>query len=52
VDPNILSEKANEKAFLMPKGISYLEWIEREEKLNSLDLKGDRYNRGNSKGRH
>jgi len=52
VDPSILMAGTNTKELLKPHGISYREWAEREEKLGSLDLKGDRYNRNNTKGRH
>gem|GEM_PF-1320700 len=52
VDPSILVSGTNDKELLKPIGISYREWIEREEKLNSLDLKGDRFNRNNTKGRY
>ena len=52
VDSKILEPESNSKELLKPIGISYREWMEREEKLNSLDLKGDRFNRNNTKGRH
>jgi putative SOS response-associated peptidase YedK len=52
VDAAILASGSNDKELLKPKGISYREWIEREEKLNSLDLKGERFDRNNTKGRH
>ena len=52
VDPAILELESNDKELLKPTDISYREWMEREGKLNSLDLKGDRFNRNNTKGRH
>ena len=52
VDPKIVESRSNSKELLKPIGISYREWMEREEKLNSLELKGDRFNRNNTKGRH
>lgn len=52
VDAKILEAESNSKDLLRPTGISYREWMEREEKVNSLDLKGDRFNRNNTKGRH
>jgi putative SOS response-associated peptidase YedK len=52
VDTAIHEPGSDNKELLKPKGISYREWIEREEKLNSLDLKGERFNRNNTKGRH
>ena len=52
VDPKILALGNNDKDLLKPIGLSHREWLEREEKLNSLDLRGDRFNRNNTKGRH
>lgn len=51
VHPRIIEPKWNEKDLLKPMGISFREWQEREEKLNALDIKDDRFNRNNSKGR-
>jgi len=52
VDAEILVPGTNDKDLLKAAGISFREWTEREEKLNSLDLTDDRFNRNNSKGRH
>ena len=52
VHPRILEPKWNERDLLKPLGISFREWQERNEKLNALDLKDDRFNRNNTKGRH
>ncbi len=52
VHHRILEPKWNERDLLKPIGISFREWQERNEKLNALDLKDDRFNRNNSKGRH
>ena len=52
VSDEVLITGHNDRELLRPLGVSYQQWQAREETLQALQMREDRINRGNTKGRH